>query len=104
MIIPSTQVSSALSEKDKVKSDLAVAQQTSRESSTESTGGASTEEISELQAKIGQLQTHLSEVSSEKSISLIVVIVLFDVSLQKSSQDGASLKEELSKTAVRLNI
>lgn len=61
MLVFFTQVSSALSEKDMLKSDLAVAKQTSRES-MESKDAGNTEEISELQAKIGQLQAQLSEV------------------------------------------
>lgn len=58
-----TKATSALTEKDKLKSDLAAASSaTSRDSAVSVESSASTEELSTLQAKIEELQSQLSEV------------------------------------------
>ena len=54
---------SALTEKDKLKSDLAAASSAiSRDSAVSVESSSSTEELTTLQAKIEELQTQLSEV------------------------------------------
>ena len=58
-----SQATSALSEKDKLKSDLvAAASATSKDSAVSVDSSASSEELASLQAKIEELQTQLSEV------------------------------------------
>ena len=60
-----SKATSALSEKDKLKSDLLEAtasSATSRDSAVSMESSASSEELSTLQAKIEELQTQLSEV------------------------------------------
>ena len=60
-----SKATSALSEKDKLKSDLLEAtasSATSRDSAVSMESSASSEELATLQAKIEELQTQLSEV------------------------------------------
>ena len=60
-----SKATSALSEKDKLKSDLVAAASSaaSRDSAVSMDSSASSEELASLQAKIEELQTQLSEVN-----------------------------------------
>lgn len=62
-----TKATSALSEKDKLKSDLeAASSATSRDSALSMESSASGEELAALQAKIEDLQIQLSEVGIDE--------------------------------------
>jgi hypothetical protein len=113
-----TTATSALSEKDKLKSDLLEAKAssaTSRDSAVSMESSASSEELAALQTKIKGLQTQLSEVMMLQSCEVkgahgwhlgfsssgnFIVIIFRSLSFQTKSQGNDSLKEELAQTAV----
>ena len=74
-----SKATSALSEKDKLKSDLVAASSTtSRDSAVSVEGSTSAEELASLQAKIETLQTQLSEVGGAPfADSAVLFIYLF---------------------------